>query len=654
MREVLFDGTFTDWRRAARAALASAWMPGDVRWRASNDAQDSLFCVATPSPWSGVVLEAAAAVPRAFVALAADAACHLDATRWDTLYRVLWRLTHGERHLLEVYVDDDVHRLMQMAKVVRREGHKLRAFVRFRLVGSGSAHERYVAWFEPEQDVLAREAPFFARRFPEMSWSILTPDACAHWNGVALAFSPGVSRTDAPSGDELEELWRTYYASTFNPARTKPRMMRSEMPVRYWKHLPEASLIAPLLRDAPGRVQRMIAEAGSDNVGARPARMDTARMSTAAPVLDADIIAARERSDRARELLASHACAPGASPVGGCAVRVGTASWTDPTMTARGVFYPDDARSASARLAYYASRFRFVEVDATYYSLPSYRNAQLWAERTPDGFTFDIKAHALMTGHATEVARLPSDLREALPWHLRRARMVRTRDVPREIVDDVWRRFLSALEPLREANKLGALLLQMPRDFLPTEESERVIASFRERVGADALCAVEFRHASWVDGDVRRERTLELLREHDLAFVMVDAPPGFQSSMPRVVAVTSDKLAVLRMHGRRTETWEQPVAVTSERYRYLYDTDELRGWVPDIIDVAQQTQGVHVVMNNCHANYGAANADEITALIVEYDEMRRRSANCHPERSEGSARPAPAVQQPIRGNTGRA
>lgn len=631
MRELVFDGRWAGWRVAARAALGAGLSPDAVRWRAGADAQDSLFGNTDDArPWGASAASAATAVPRAFLSVAADVACHADARRWDLLYRVLWRLTHGERHLLDVYVDDDVHRLQTMAKAVRREAHKLRAFVRFRLVASGSAHERYVAWFEPAHDVVEREAPFFARRFPAMRWSILTPAVAVHWDGAALAYAPGVARLDAPSGDDLEELWRTYYAHTFNPARVKPRMMRAEMPVRYWKHLPEARLIAPLLRDAPGRVQRMIERERDEarRPASGPVLRGPPRPTRAEPVAapGQDIADAQSRSERARAIAASRGVAPGASPVAGRTVRVGTASWTDPTMTAPGVFYPDAARSAADRLAYYASRFSLVEVDSTYYALPSARNAELWAARTPAGFTFDVKAHALMTGHATDVARLPRDLRDALPTHLASAGSVRTRDLPAELVDEVWRRFMSALEPLRAAGKLGALLLQLPRDLTPSVENEQAIAALRRRAGDDTLCAVELRRAEWVPDGARRERTLALLREHDLAYVMVDAPPGFRTSMPPLVAVTSDRLAVVRLHGRRTETWERPVAVTSERYRYLYDAVELGGWVPNIIDVAHRTQGVHVVLNNCHANYGTTNVDEITALLIEFD-LERRGAD---------------------------
>ena len=560
-------------------------------------------------------------VPKAFLALGADVACHRDPTRWSTLYRVLWRITHGERHLLDVYVDDDVHQLGIMAKAVRREGHKMRAFVRFRRIIAADGDEQFVAWFEPEHDVVRREAPFFARRFPAMQWSILTPDCCVSWRDGTLTDGPGVPRSDAPSGDDLEALWRTYYTHTFNPARASPKTMRAEMPQRYWKHLPEASLIAPLLRDAPARVREMVAqqrEAAERPGGPRPVR--------AAVVVphDEGIVIARARSDRARSACEALGHVPTTSPLRGAEVRLGTASWTDPTMTAPRVFYPDGVHTAESRLAFYASRFSLVEVDSTYYSLPSERVAELWAERTPPGFVFDIKAHALMTGHATNVDRLPRDIREMLPASLSGAQRVRTRDLPPDLVDEVWGRFLSALRPLREAGKLGALLLQLPRDCVPNDDTECEVARMRQRAGDD-LCAIEFRHASWVTEGRRRQRTLDLCRDHDLAFVMVDAPPGFETSMPPMTAVTSDRLSVIRMHGRRTETWEKPVSVVSERYRYLYDGAELAEWVPRIIDVAYRTQGVHVVMNNCHANYGSANADEITMLLIERDEARRKS-----------------------------
>ncbi|MCY7378039.1 MAG: DUF72 domain-containing protein, partial [Gemmatimonadaceae bacterium] len=368
---------------------------------------------------------------------------------------------------------------------------------------------------------------------------------------------------------------------------------------------------------------RPAATATTGTTGTAGTTATTATTATAGTMHDEGVQAAHDRGVRARAILASRGVTPTASPVSGADVRVGTASWTDPTMTAPGVFYPGDVRDARSRLEFYASRHSMVEVDATYYSLPSRGVAERWAERTPDGFCFDIKAHALMTGHATSVARLPQDLRAALPKGIADHAEVRTSELPGELVDEVWRRFIDALEPLRACGKLGALLLQMPRNFTPSGETERTLDALRARAG-DLLCAVEFRHASWVTESERRARTLALLRAHDLAYVMVDAPSGFSTSMPPIAAVTSERLAVVRLHGRRRETWNRPVPVVSERYRYLYDASELGSWVPTIIDVAQRTQGVHVVMNNCHANYGTSNADEISALLVEADLERRR------------------------------
>ena len=144
-----------------------------------------------------------------------------------------------------------------MHRSVRRASHKMKAFVRFRLVEGTDA---YVAWFEPSHDIVERTAPFFARRFASMRWSILTPYRCAHWDGEPLAFTEGLTRADAPAEDVLEDLWRTYYANIFNPARLNGRAMRAEMPIKYWQNLPEARVIAELRASAPARVRAMLAQ----------------------------------------------------------------------------------------------------------------------------------------------------------------------------------------------------------------------------------------------------------------------------------------------------------------------------------------------------------------------------------------------------------
>jgi uncharacterized protein YecE (DUF72 family) len=298
----------------------------------------------------------------------------------------------------------------------------------------------------------------------------------------------------------------------------------------------------------------------------------------------------------------------------GSRVRVGTASWTDPTMTATGVFYPPDATTAEERLVYYADQFPLVEVDATYYALPARRQGELWMERTPPDFTFDIKAHALMTGQPSEPKRLPKDLREALPAELLDQKRVYARDLPNEIEDEIWSRFLDGIEPLRSSGKLGAVFLQYPRWFFPTSESRDEIVKAKERLG-DTPFAVELRHASWFN-DKNRERTIRFFESQQVPYVMVDAPPGTKSSVPPVTLVSSPKLAVVRFHGRRSETWEKSGIPVVERFRYLYDESELGEWVPRIREAAEQAPEIHVLMNNCYANYGTTNAREIADLLA--------------------------------------
>ena len=299
----------------------------------------------------------------------------------------------------------------------------------------------------------------------------------------------------------------------------------------------------------------------------------------------------------------------------GSRVFVGTASWTDPTMTASGVFYPAGAASAEERLAYYASSFPVVEVDATYYALPAERTAQLWAERTPPDFTFDIKAHALLTGQGTETRRLPKAIREALPDELQAKTRVYAKDFPGEVNDEVWRMFRSALAPLEERGQLGSILLQYPKWVFPSNENRAVIEDAVRRL-AGWKVAVEFRNGSWLN-ERNRDRTLAFLAERSIPFVMVDEPQGFKSSVPPEVAVTSPDLAIVRFHGRNAATWEAKNITPAERFRYLYSRDELSEWVPRIREAAVQAKEVHLMFNNCYANYGTTNAREIADLLAE-------------------------------------
>ena len=313
---------------------------------------------------------------------------------------------------------------------------------------------------------------------------------------------------------------------------------------------------------------------------------------------------------------AEHAgdAARGPIHVGKGEVRFGTASWTDPTMTAPGVFYPPGANSAEERLRHYASEFPVVEVDSTYYALPARRTAETWVERTPPGFVFDIKAHALMTGQPTEVSRLPRAIKQELPAELGEKRRIYRKDLPKELLDAVYEQFRDALEPLIEKGKLGAVFVQFPRWVFPSNEARELILETRQRL--EVPIAVEFRHNSWFN-EKNAERTVRFLQDHKIPYVAVDEPQGFKSSVPPVIVPTSEELAVFRFHGRNRENWEKKDIPPSERFRYLYDEDELADWTPKIAAVARQTKQTHAVYNNCFSNYGTTNAREAARLLAE-------------------------------------
>lgn len=266
-----FTPNFVGWQSRARTLLAEDIAPVRIWWCP----YESL----APDPMQeepAAARDAGPRVSRAFIALARAACCHRSADRWALLYNVLWRLTHGEPHLMQMSGDPDVVRLNRYAKAVRRDVHKMKAFVRFRAVAEqGHDEPRYVAWFEPEHFIVEYASGFFRRRFANMRWSILTPVGCAHWEGGSQVwFAPPADKRAAPEGDALEDAWRVYYRNIFNPARVKIRAMQSEMPQKYWKNMPEAHLIPDLLRTADRRVARMQAahkDVDTLRCGPRPA-----------------------------------------------------------------------------------------------------------------------------------------------------------------------------------------------------------------------------------------------------------------------------------------------------------------------------------------------------------------------------------------------
>jgi probable DNA metabolism protein len=257
MRTVHLAGPddFDGWRDAARSLAIGRVTPDQIVWSAGDGAADLFGDEAVLDAPEG----AAFAVPRAFIALARDAICHNDPERFALLYTMLVRLRDQPR-LIDDHADPLLRRIEELAKAVRRDVHKMRAFLRFREVEEADGL-RFVAWFEPEHHILRINAAFFVRRFATMRWSILTPALSIHWDGESLTEAPGATKADAPDGDPLEETWKTYYASIFNPARVKIGAMLKEMPRKYWKNMPETTLVPQLIAGAQARESGMIATA---------------------------------------------------------------------------------------------------------------------------------------------------------------------------------------------------------------------------------------------------------------------------------------------------------------------------------------------------------------------------------------------------------
>ncbi|HWT13216.1 MAG TPA: UdgX family uracil-DNA binding protein [Allosphingosinicella sp.] len=259
------EDDFEGWRSAARALAAAGAPPEETDWRV-GDGPAGLFA-AEPAPAAGAP---AFGVPRAFLTLAETVVCHSDPERFALLYALLVRL-RDRAGALDDAADPLVRRLEAMAKAVRRDLHKMHAFLRFREVATEEG-PRFVAWFEPDHHIVRLAAGFFVRRFAAMRWSILTPRLSLHWDGRTLAEGPGAARADAPAGDPVEAVWKTYYASVFNPARLKVGAMLREMPKKYWKNLPETALVAQMVKGARARESEMVAaSAGAAGDNARKA-----------------------------------------------------------------------------------------------------------------------------------------------------------------------------------------------------------------------------------------------------------------------------------------------------------------------------------------------------------------------------------------------
>ncbi|MFD6292588.1 DUF72 domain-containing protein [Streptomyces sp. NPDC060205] len=284
---------------------------------------------------------------------------------------------------------------------------------------------------------------------------------------------------------------------------------------------------------------------------------------------------------------------------------VGTCSWTDPKLVASG-WYPQGRRDAEGRLRYYAERFPVVEVDSTYYGLPSERNSLLWTERTPDGFRFDVKAFSLFTGHPTRTAALPADLRA-----LHRGRPGDSGPGDPELLDELWRRFTTALEPLRRTGRLAALLFQFPPWFAPDDRAEAVLRQWSRRAAGWPL-AVEFRHPDWWRPDLR-QASADLLARLGMSTVSVDMAQSVADAVPPVDVVSTPRLAVVRFHGR-SASWGS--GSKEDRFRHTYTTDELTAWLPRLRSMAARADELHVLFNNCCADAAARAAETMSGLLA--------------------------------------
>lgn len=293
-------------------------------------------------------------------------------------------------------------------------------------------------------------------------------------------------------------------------------------------------------------------------------------------------------------------------------ILVGSASWTDKTLVACGRFYPPGCRTPEQRLRFYAGQFPLVEVDSSYYGMPTPQNAQLWAERTPEHFTFNLKAFRIFTGHQTQPAVLHKDLQQALGPDVPRA--LYYADLPAEIRDELWRRFIEALAPLRAAGKLGAVHFQFAPWVMRNREGIAHVEHCVERMPGHLLAA-EFRHQSWFAGE-HTDWTLEFQQRLGLVHTIVDSPQGFANCVPCVWAVTNPRLALVRLHGRNAGAWNRKgLAASSSRFDYWYSQDELAAMVPEVRHLGTLADAVHVVFNTNHEDQGQVHARMMRELL---------------------------------------
>ncbi len=292
-------------------------------------------------------------------------------------------------------------------------------------------------------------------------------------------------------------------------------------------------------------------------------------------------------------------------------IHVGTCSWTEKTLVQSGEFYPKDVRTAESRLQFYASRFDTVEVDSTYYAIPTKSNAYLWAQRTPANFLFHIKVYGALTGHGIDPRTLPPDIHNELPEKDKAQKQIFVKEpaLIRMIAD----KFMDALYTLANVDKLGLMVFQFPPWFTYKTENIDVILKYKAMIGRN-LMAVEFRHGSWYV-DTVREKVFHFLLKNHITHIIADEPQyGTLATVPFVPQTTAE-IAYYRLHGRNKDTWLKKGIATSLRYAYLYSEEELKEFIPHVQTSAKRTKETYVMLNNCYGGFATRNAGRIKELI---------------------------------------
>lgn len=294
------------------------------------------------------------------------------------------------------------------------------------------------------------------------------------------------------------------------------------------------------------------------------------------------------------------------------AILVGTASWTDKTLIDCGRFYPKGCSTPEARLRHYASVFPMVEVDSSYYAIPAVSVSRNWAMRTPPEFVFNIKAFRIFTGHQTSPAVLPKDMQAALGDTGKK--MLYDRDLPSEIRDELWRRFIEAISPLRETGKLAAVHFQFAPWVLRNRDGHARVEECVTRM-AGFHVSVEFRNATWFAPD-HLQGTLQFERTLGVTHTVVDGPQGFSSSIAQVWEATNPHLAILRLHGRNSQTWDaKGLAAASDRFDFDYPDQQLADLVPHILRLAGKVGTLQVIFNNNQQDQGQRNALSLMGML---------------------------------------